>query len=261
MTTLRQLVIGGVLSFRALFAWLNPAVYLSTVVVKPVLQLLFFALLGRYSAVADDRYFVVGNAIQACAISGVFGMVTAVANEREFGTLPAVLATPANRVVLFLGRAIPVTAVGLSISTLGVFVGCLVLGVSLPPGALAPLLGLGVLTALSCALFGLALGAVALRTRDIWAGSNLVFYLMLLLCGGSVPASALPGWLAAAGRLLPLTHGIEAARAVVAGQPRSTVVGLAAGEAAVGLAYAVLGVALLRLFEWEGRRRATLEIT
>jgi ABC-2 type transporter len=67
----------------------------------------------------------------------------------------------------------------------------------------------------ACAAFGLALGAVGLRARDIWVGSNLAYYLMLL-CGVNVPLERLPAWLAAVGGALPLTHGIQAARQLAA---------------------------------------------
>ena len=37
---------------------------------------------------------------------------------------------------------------------------------------------------------------------------------MLVLCGVDVPLDELPGWMAAIGRCLPLTHGIEAGREI-----------------------------------------------
>ena len=60
-------------------------------------------------------------------------------------------------------------------------------------------------------------------------------------------------------RLLPLTHGIEAAGALAAGARLSDVVGLLAGEALLGLAYGGLGYGLLRFFEAESRRHASLD--
>jgi ABC-2 type transport system permease protein len=251
---------GGFASYRALFNWRHPAVYIPTMLGAPIFQIVFFTLLGRYSAVADDRYFIVGNAVQACAVAGVFGMVMSLANEREFGTLPAILATPANRIALFFGRAVPIVLNGLLSSAVGFVAGFLLLGFRMPLAALPALAATVTLTAVSCAMFGLALGSVGLRVRDLWVGSNLSVNLMVLLCGGIVPPAALPGWLAAIGRALPLTHGIQAARAVVTGASLASVAGLLGREALVGLAYAVIGYGLLRLFEAESRRRATLDL-
>jgi ABC-2 type transport system permease protein len=109
-------------------------------------------------------------------------------------------------------------------------------------------------------MFGLALGSVGLRVRDLWVGSNLAYALMLLLCGVNVPLSALPGWLAAVGRAMPLTHGIAAARQIAAGAGLTDVAGLLGREALVGLTYAAVGYGLLRLFEAESRRRASLDL-
>jgi ABC-2 type transport system permease protein len=65
--------------------------------------------------------------------------------------------------------------------------------------------------------------------------------------------------MSAISRGLPLTHGIEAAREVAAGATLSSVGGLVATEALIGLCYAVAAYALLRFFEEESRRRATLD--
>jgi ABC-2 type transport system permease protein len=259
VSALRVFVLGGVFSYRALFNWLHPAVFVPTMLANPVLQIVFFTVLGRALNVADDRYFVVGNAIQAAAIAGVFGMVMALANEREFGTLPAILASPANRLALFGGRALPVAATALFTSAFGFGLGWLLLDVPVAASALPLLAGIAALTALSCTMFGLALGSVGLRFRDLWVGSNLAYSLMLLLCGGTVPPAALPGWLAALGQGLPLTHGMAAARRLAAGARPHDVLGLVGGEAGIGLAYGVAGYLLLRLFERQSRQRAALD--
>jgi ABC-2 type transport system permease protein len=257
MNGLRIFATGGLLSYRALFNWRHPAVYIPTMLGKPVFQIVFFTFLGRFSGVADDRYFIVGGAVQASAIAGVFGMAMSLANEREFGTLASVLATPAPRAPLFFGRTLPIIANGVFISTVVLAAGFVGLGLRIPVAALPAVAAAVVVTATSGVMFGLALGSVSMRVRDLWVGSNLAYALMLLLCGSAVPRSALPAWLAAAGQVLPFTHGIAAARAFAAGT------GGAAGqlgvEALVGLGYAVLGYGLLRVFELESRRRATLD--
>ena len=76
----------------------------------------------------------------------------------------------------------------------------------------------------------------------------------------NVPLYALPHWMQVVASGLPLTHGIAAARAVAAGAPLSSVDGLVGKELAVGVCYAVLAYVLLRIFEVEGRRRASLEL-
>ena len=224
----RVFFIGGAISYRALFNWISPVMYATTMLGSPLFQVLFFAYLGRFSGLQDDTFFVVGNAVQICAMAGIFGMTMGIANERNFQTLSPLLATPANRLALFLGRALPQIASGLFVSTFGFGV-------------------------------GLLLGSIGLRARDVFFISNLVYFLMLLFCGVNIPLDDLPGWMAAIGRGLPLTHGIEAAREIARGAPLGDVGGLIATEAAIGVVYAAVAFGLFRYFEYEGRRRASLE--
>jgi len=107
-TWFRVFFIGGGISFRALFAWIRPWVYIPTLIVGPTSQILFFAFLGRTAHLEDDSWFVVGNAVQSASLAALFGMGFAIDGERWMQTLSAVLGTPANRSALFLGRALPV---------------------------------------------------------------------------------------------------------------------------------------------------------
>ena len=111
----------------------------------------------------------------------------------------------------------------------------------------------------SCVALGMLIGSIGLRARNAFFGANLVYFLMLLVCGVNIPNDELPGWLGAIGNCLPLTHGIEAAREIVAGTPLSDVSGLLLTEAFIGLVYATAAYTLFRVFEAEGRRRASLE--
>ena len=116
-----------------------------------------------------------------------------------------------------------------------------------------------VVTVSSCTAFGMMLGSFGLRARDVFFFSNLVYFLMLLFCGVNVPPEELPGWMQAIGNALPLTHGIEAAREVVAGRSLASVGHLVGAEPLVGPIWALVAVALFRIFEAESHRRASLE--
>jgi ABC-2 type transport system permease protein len=259
IATARVFLVGGVLSYRALFNWIRPLSYATTMLGIPVFQMLFFAYVGRFAGVRDDAFFVVGNAVQATAMGGLYAMTMTVGNERFFGTLAPVLATPASRLALFLGRALPVVLNALAVSALTFAAGLVLLDFSLPAARVPALAAIVVVTAAATTGLGLLLGSLGLRVRDVFFASNLVYFLTLLVCGVNVPREVLPGWLQAVGSALPLTHGLEAARAVADGDTFASVAGLVAAEAAIGAGYAVAAFALFRLFELEGRRRATLE--
>jgi ABC-2 type transport system permease protein len=259
MTSLRIFFIGGVLSYRALFNWQKPSYYIPTMLGHPLFQVLFFAYLGRFSHVRDDTFFVVGNSVQVCAMAAVYGMAMTIGGERWTQTLAPLLATPANRLVLFLGRALPQIVNGFLVSVFAFTVSRLLLNFH-PAASSVPRLALVVLlSTTSCAGFGLVAGALGLRLRDVFTVANPAYFAMLLFCGVNIPLSALPGWMEAVGRGLPLTHGIEAARAVARGASLGSVSGPLWREALIGACWFLAAYVLMRVFEAEGRRRASLE--
>jgi ABC-2 type transport system permease protein len=256
---LRVFLVGGLIAYRGLFNWLRPAHYFPTMLGGPLFQILFFAYLGRFANAQSDAFYVVGNAVQISAMAGVFGMAITIGGERWTQTLGPLMATPASRLAIFLGRAVPNLAQGLIVSTFGFCVGRLLLDFHPPLSSVPRLALIVVVTVTSCTAFGMVVGAFGLRLRDSFLVANPAYFLMLLFCGVNVPLSVLPGWMSAISRGLPLTHGIEAAREVAAGATLSSVGGLVATEALIGLCYAVAAYALLRFFEEESRRRATLD--
>jgi ABC-2 type transport system permease protein len=259
MSTLRIVFVGGRISYRALFNWIHPAMYVPTMLLGPIFQILFFVYLGRYNRLQSDAFYVVGNAVQMSGMAGIYASTMAIANERQFGTLAPLLATPAARLPIFVGRMLPVAANGLIVSAWGFGVGALLLGFR-PPASSLPALALVVaVSVFSCTTFGFTLGSFGMRARDVFLISNLAYYVLWLFCGVNVPLSALPGWMATIGRGLPFTHGIAAARAIAGGASLGSVGGQVLGELAVGAVYLVVAFGLFRAFEAEGRRRASLE--
>jgi ABC-2 type transport system permease protein len=251
---------GGRMSYGMLFNWARPSIYIPTLIGGPTFQLFFFAALGSYATNRSPAYFAIGNAVQVSALAGVFGMTMAIANERWFGTLPAILATPANRVALFAGRFMPFVANGLLVSLYAFAIGVIFLGVRLAPGSLA-VAGLALLaTVFSCTAIGALQGAVSLRLRDGLFGANLVTMSILLFCGVNIPLDELPGWMQLIGNLLPFTHGLEAVRQAADGAGLDQVGGLIGIEFAVGIAYAVLAFMLFSYLERSARAHATLDV-
>jgi ABC-2 type transport system permease protein len=256
----RVFFVGGVMSYRALFSWQSPTFYIPTMLAHPTFQILFFAYLGRFIGVRNDAFYVVGNAVQVSAMAAVYGVAMTVGGERWTQTLAPLLATPANRMALFLGRALPQIANGFVVSAFGFLVGRLLLDFHPPLSSLPPLALIVLVSTASCTGFGLVVGAFGLRLRDVFTFSNPAYFLMLLFCGVNVPLHALPHWMQVVGSCMPLTHGIAAARVVAGGGSLSSVSGLVGKEALIGLCYFAAAYILLRLLEVEGRRRASLEL-
>jgi ABC-2 type transport system permease protein len=221
---------------------------------------LFFAYVGRTAGVGSDSFFLIGNAVQYAAIPCLFAMGNTIGGERNSQTLGLLLASPSHRLPLFLGRALPVILNGFLVSAFGLVAGALVLRVPLPPPTLPGLAVVLLISSFACTGLGLVTAALALRVRETAVLSNLVMGVLLIFCGVNVPLSALPGWMSGIAGYLPLTHGIAAAREVAAGTAFADVTGALATEALIGVCYLVVGMVMLRLFEVESKRNATLDL-
>lgn len=259
VSSLRIFFVGGRLSYRAMFDWFSPWILFPTLIVSPICQILLFAYVGRSAGVADDQFYVIGNALNYAAIPCLFAMASTIEGERQASTLGIVLSTPARRVPLFLGRAVPVILNGWWVAVVGVFAGTLLLDAHVPWGSWPGVLVVVVITSASCTGLGLAMGAICLRVRGGAVLGNIFFCVLLVFSGVNVGRDQLPGWMAAIGGWLPLSHGIEAARRVADGARLADVGGLLARELGVGVLYTVIGLALLAWFERESRRTASLD--
>lgn len=259
MSWLRVFFVGGLLSYRALFNWLTPWILIPSFLVAPIFQILLFAYIGRSAGLQSDEFYVVGNALQYTSLPCLFAMANTIDGERWTQTLGIVLASPASRLALFVGRSLPVILNGALVGAFAFVTGSAILHVHVPLQSFAPLALVILITAVSCTGLGLVNAAIGLRVRETAVSSNIFFGILLVFCGVNVPLSELPGWMEAIGRGLPLTHGIEASRMLADGVGLSRVAGLIGTEALIGASWGVLGYGLLRFFEHESRRRATLE--
>jgi ABC-2 type transport system permease protein len=260
VTNLRLLTIGGYISYRALFGWLNPFMYAITLLIPSLTQLAFFVYLGRTAHVANDAFYVAGNALVAAATPSLFGMAQTVAGERYTQTLSLLVVSPASRIAIFVGRSLPATVNGVVISVWTMAIAALLFGVHIPAHALAPLALTIAVTSFACVGIGLFNASLGLRWRETAVIGNLLLYVLLIFAGVNVPLSRLPGWMSTLAQGLPVTHGANAARQLIAGASLGHVLPLIAAEALVGVVYVVIGLSTISLFELEARRGATLEV-
>ena len=250
---------GGRISYAALFNWARPSIYIPTLLGAPTFQILFFAALGSYATGMDPSFFAIGNSVQVCAMSGIYGMTMAVANERWFGTLSPLLASPANRAALFGGRFVPFVVNGFLVSTYGFALSWLLLGVRFDAATLGVLVLAMIVTCFSCSAIGAIQGGLSLRLRDGLFGANLLVFLFLLFCGVNIPLESLPDWMQAVSQVLPFTHGLQAVRAAIDGATFAEVGYLIGIEFLIGVAYAVAAFFLFRWLEQGAYRNATLD--
>jgi ABC-2 type transport system permease protein len=257
--TFRVVFVGGLTSYRALFGWISPWIFIPHTLGYPIFEILFFAYLGRFAGVQNDRFFLIGNSFLAIAVTGMFGMGHATAGERRSQTLAALLASPANRFAVFLGRALPAIVTGCFVAAASFSICAAILGVHVDLTSLPGLLLATAASAFACTALGLCLGALGLRGRNVSIFADVITACMLVVAGANVPLHQLPAWLQKISSGIPLTHGIEAARRIANGASIGAAGDLLLKELLIGGIYLTIGLAMLKYFEYEGRRSAALE--
>lgn len=252
---------GAILGYVALFHWLRPIQYAASKIVMPLAQMFFFVFLGTFATGVDNApFYIVGNALQIAAVSGIYGVTMSIGGERNEGTLPYLFGAPANRMLIFLGRAFMNIIDGALGVVIAFFWGVVLMGLDLSQTNIAALALTVLITTFSTCGFGLLLGSLALVTVNVMFINNLVYFLLLVFSGANIALNTMPGWVQAVSSVLPLTRGIAAARLLVNGASLSQAAPLLWGEVGIGLLYSLLGYVLFIVFEAEAKRRGTLEL-
>src|SRR5918992_3644499 len=187
MSALRIFFVGGLISFRALFSFLRPEIYVPSMLVAPIFQILLFVYIGRSASLESDEFYVVGNAIQYAAVPCLFAMIFTIAGERFQQTLGYLLVTPAPRLPLFLGRVLPVVVNGFFVAAFGLVVGGAIVGIDVPASSYPALLVAALVSAFGCTGFGLLGAGMGLMLRDQAVLANILFGLLLVFTGANVP--------------------------------------------------------------------------
>jgi len=252
---------GALLSYVALFHWMRPIQYMASKILMPLAQMFFFVYLGTYATGTDNAtFYIVGNALQIAAVSGIYGMTMSIGGDRDSGTLGYIFGTPANRLVVFMGRAF----MNIMDGALGVVIafvwGVVLMGLDLSHTNISALALTILVTTISTCGLGLLMGCLALITVNVMFVNNFVYFLLLIFSGANIPIAQLPVWIQAVSYALPLTRGIAAARLLVGGAGLVEITPLLLGELGIGIAYFFIGYVLFAVFEVVAKRRGTLEV-
>jgi ABC-2 type transport system permease protein len=254
---LRTFWTNAVMAPRTSLGFMRVDFVLGTIFVVPLTQMVFFAFVVQLGGggAAQIAYTAVGNAVATVTYSSVFSVCQTTDSEKQQGTMEHLLVTPANRFALYFGRGLIPILISLATVAVGLTYAALLYGVTIPASVLLPLLASIVLTAFAMVGFGLLLGGVALYLRTSIILGNIFLFVGLLLSGVNFPLSSLPVPLQWAGDALPLTWGIAAIRAALAGDSLGSIAVL---WGAVGLAAALSFGAALGLWKvFERRALAT----
>jgi ABC-2 type transport system permease protein len=222
-------------------------------------QVAFFASIGRLLGSREQvEFLLVGNAVMAVA-AGSLTATVATTWERGAGTLPLLVASPTSPLLVLMGRSVFFIANGLSMSVGALLLVPPLFDVSIPwarfPAVVAIVALIGLTTYLAATfLGGLVLAATGAR-RTV---ANVARLTVMAFCGVSVPRSVFPDAVGWAAGLLPLTHGLDAIRGLLADARPSVVLGDVGLEVLVGGGWLLASLVTFSRLADAGRRNGSI---
>jgi len=258
MNNFKIFISSAVFSFRAQFDWLNPAMWITMKFVLSLSQMAFFVFVGIFAG-APIAFIAVGNALQSISWNTVFSVINITGHDKWDGTLPLVLATPANRLPLYVGRAMIHVLDGILSAAISFVFAVFLFGVDFSLTNPIALIVAIVLTAFTMAGFGLLIGGFCFFFRNPMVFANIFTFCLLIFCGVNFPVTSLPAVIQPVSYVFPLTYGLTAARNAIAGQDIIQIGPTLAIQLVVGVASMLIGYVLFRSFENNARKTGKME--
>lgn len=259
MNMLRKIYKMSILSYFALFPWSEPLHYITVKCIMPLLQIVFFALVGNYALGPEaQRYIIIGNIVHLVSFNAVRGLSSMISRERSFGTLSLVFATPAKRIFILLSKSLPHIVDGMLGGVVGLVYAVVIFKVDFSGVNMFALVSVLLLISLALAGFGLVLANLALFVRNINPVSSLILMFMLFVSGVNFPVAKLPVVLQYLAQVTPLTYGVNAVRTLIDQGLTVTMYTDLFYATLLGLIYFVVSLWLFKYIENASRKKGTL---
>ena len=248
----------GLSDYSAAFTWRS---WLAGWYLRILAQVLFFATMGALLGHSQTSYLLIGNAVFLMATHSLLATASTTW-ERDSGTLPLLVASPAPAWLVLLTRSLFWIPEGLACAVGALLIIGPPLGVSLPLVRLLWCVPMLTLIGATTYCLGVFLGSVVLARNDLRnVVGNAVSTTMMAICAVNVPAAALGPLVRRVADLLPLTHGLVAIRATLAHGPDAAVAAQLGYEAATGAGWLVAALLTLRVMERRSRRDGRIVFT
>jgi ABC-2 type transport system permease protein len=257
---IRVFLSSAVFSYRAQFSWLNPTMWLTMKFILTLSQMAFFVFVGLFIRGPSVVPFIaIGNALQTVSWNTVFSVINITSHDKWDGTLPLVLATPASRLPLFIGRAMIHVFDGMLSVAVSFALAAYIFNVDFGQANVLALVLTVFVTALTMAGFGLLIGGLSFYFREPLIFANIFLFTLLILCGINFPVQDLPQFIQPVSYAIPLTYGVSAARSAIAGASLLEITSFLGPQLVVGSVSIALGYVFFRSFENIARKTGRIE--
>jgi ABC-2 type transport system permease protein len=218
---------------------LTPTVFFGFRIPRILLQSLFFVFLAK-AAGGDQlaRFAMIGNGIQIAVFMVMLSMEEVIESEKWNSTFQYLIAAPSSWFPSMLGKSASYFGDALIASTVSFAVLIPALHIQILPLDLLRATPIILLIFISASALGWSIGAFSLPIRYGYMICNWFAYAMIIFCGINIPTSAMPAWVQVIGNLLPVTHGLQAVRALIDGATYASVWPLVGKEILIALFYA-----------------------
>jgi len=175
--------------------------------------------LGNVTGISDIiPFLVVGAILNSYVLTALWGLGESMRREAYQGTLDYLLASPCNKALILIGKALSESISSTMFAITQMVVCVLFFGLEITVGAIMPIIFIIIL--LIMGLYGMALMLAALSLRykqshDIAHGLDYVFY---IFSGVRYPVQSLPFWGQLISKFLPLTYALFAFRSIISMQ-------------------------------------------
>jgi ABC-2 type transport system permease protein len=260
-TNLRLFWSGARSSWATYLVELTPTVFFGFRIPRILLQSLFFVFLAK-AAGGDQlaRFALIGNAIQIAVFMVMLSMEEVIESEKWNNTFQYLIAAPTSWFPTMLGKSMSYYGDALIATTVSFAVLIPVLHIQITLVNLLKAIPIILIILASASALGWTIGAFSLPIRYGYMICNLSAYAMMIFCGINVPTSALPPVIRFIGNLLPVTHGLQAVRAIIDGASYASVLPLIETEILIALIYAAIAWSMFGYRLRVTRKRGSFEL-
>ncbi|HSQ38789.1 MAG TPA: ABC transporter permease [Anaerolineales bacterium] len=251
---------GARASWSTYLVELTPTVFFGFRIPRIILQSLFFVYLAK-AAGGDSlaRFALIGNSIQIAVFMVMLSMEEVIESEKWNSTFQYLIAAPSSWFPMMLGKSMSYFGDAIVASTVSFAVLIPVLGIEISFINLMRSVPVILLIIISASALGWSIGAFSLPIRYGYMICNWFAYAMIIFCGVNIPVSALPPAVQFIGNLLPVTHGLQAVRALIDGAAYADVWPLIGTEIMIALVYSAAAWLMFGYRMRVTRQRGTFE--
>ncbi|MGW2119256.1 ABC transporter permease [Streptomyces zhihengii] len=252
LTAARQGFVVARADFAAFYTWKT---WLGGWLVRVLCQVTFYSMIGAMVGDADYTvHMVLGAALMICVAESLMAVASSTW-DLNLGTFPLLAASPVVPGGYFAGRSAMWPLSGTVTTSVAILVMSLFFDLGWTAADVPAVLLLVLLTSLSMYCVALVVGVLAVLVpgaRNVM--SAVVTMAVTAFCGAVVPVGFWPDPVGWAARTVPVTHGLDAIRALQAGADLASVARSAGLAALAGALWLALAMAAFRALFAHARR-------